>query len=92
MFFAIQNITIQAYRKQMKIQQHSGSIRHFMGTTAVLCTSFFGVAGGSIAMAEPDTGNKVEAFDWYRKAAEQGYARAQNNLGEFYERGWGEKI
>ena len=26
---------------------------------------------------------------WYRKAAEQGYAKAQNNLGFMYYFGWG---
>ena len=40
-------------------------------------------------MAEPDTGNKAEAFNWYRKATEQGDADAQFNLGWLYENGWG---
>ncbi|MEZ8274090.1 tetratricopeptide repeat protein, partial [Vibrio splendidus] len=30
-----------------------------------------------------------EAVSWYRKAAEQGYARAQNNLGIMYDEGRG---
>jgi hypothetical protein len=29
------------------------------------------------------------AADWYRKAADQGYAIAQNNLGVRYQNGWG---
>ena len=28
--------------------------------------------------------DRAEAFQWYRKAAEQGYAEAQNNLGLAY--------
>ena len=40
-------------------------------------------------MAEPDTGNKVEAFDWCRMAAEQGNAVAQFNLGRCYAHGEG---
>ena len=31
----------------------------------------------------------MEAVKWYRKAAEQGYARAQNNLGIMYDDGYG---
>ena len=31
--------------------------------------------------------DQVEAAKWYRKAAEQNYAEAQNNLGVCYERG-----
>ena len=31
----------------------------------------------------------VEAVQWYRKAAEQGHAQAQDNLGEAYEEGLG---
>jgi len=31
----------------------------------------------------------TEAVKWYRKAAEQGYAPAQVNLGRMYEYGWG---
>jgi uncharacterized protein len=31
----------------------------------------------------------AEALRWYRKAAEQGYARAQNNLGVMYDNGEG---
>ena len=30
-----------------------------------------------------------DAVSWYRKAAEQSYARAQCNLGECYEKGQG---
>ena len=33
--------------------------------------------------------NDVEAVKWYRKAAEQGNARAQNNLGLMYATGEG---
>ena len=33
--------------------------------------------------------NKEEAVKWYRKAAEQGDADAQNSLGYYYERGEG---
>ena len=40
-------------------------------------------------MAEPDIGNKVEAFDWYRMAAEQGNAGAQLLPGVCYENGEG---
>ena len=32
-----------------------------------------------------------QAFYWYKKAAEQGDADAQNNLGIMYERGYGVK-
>ena len=31
----------------------------------------------------------AEAFKWYRKAAEQGYADAQYNLGNMYDKGRG---
>ena len=31
----------------------------------------------------------AQAVQWYRKAAEQGYAGAQNNLGVMYEQGQG---
>lgn len=34
-------------------------------------------------------GNKQEAFKWFRFAAEQGHARAQYQLGECYETGYG---
>jgi hypothetical protein len=42
-----------------------------------------------------DTGQGVardsrEALTWFRKAAEQGLAEAQNNLGAFYHQGWGQ--
>jgi TPR repeat protein len=33
--------------------------------------------------------NDVEAVKWFTKAAEQGFARAQNNLGARYENGLG---
>ena len=33
--------------------------------------------------------DKAVAVEWLRKAAEQGYARAQNNLGYCYEYGQG---
>jgi len=33
--------------------------------------------------------NKSASLKWYRKAAEQGHAAAQFNLGEMYENGWG---
>ena len=36
-----------------------------------------------------DEEDYTEAVKWYRKAAEQGYARAQNNLGECYYNGEG---
>jgi TPR repeat protein len=34
-------------------------------------------------------GDYTEAAKWYRKAAEQGDARAQANLGVLYQFGWG---
>jgi uncharacterized protein len=33
--------------------------------------------------------NYLLAVKWYRKAAEQGFANAQNNLGSMYENGTG---
>jgi len=33
--------------------------------------------------------NYVQALGWFRKAADQGYALAQYNLGEMYENGQG---
>lgn len=33
--------------------------------------------------------NTVEAAKWYRRAAYQGHAHGQNNLGRCYENGWG---
>jgi TPR repeat protein len=33
--------------------------------------------------------DKVKTFQWYRKAAEQGYTNAQFNLGWMYEKGDG---
>ena len=35
------------------------------------------------------TRDYAEALKWYRKAAEQGVAEAQNNLGLMYEKGMG---
>lgn len=40
-----------------------------------------GVPGGRI--------DKAKAAEWYRKAAEQGHVKAQNNLGLLYEKGLG---
>jgi TPR repeat protein len=31
----------------------------------------------------------AKAFGWYRKAAAQGFAEAQHNVGALYENGWG---
>ena len=31
----------------------------------------------------------AEAAKWYRKAADQGYAKAQHNLGVLYDHGYG---
>jgi TPR repeat protein len=33
--------------------------------------------------------HEAEAVNWYRKAAEQGYAKAQSNLGNMYSNGYG---
>ena len=33
--------------------------------------------------------NDAEAVKWYRKAADQGYAKAQSNLGVMYDNGEG---
>ena len=33
--------------------------------------------------------DEVAAVNWYRKAAEQGHAQAQNNLGRMYQNGLG---
>ena len=33
--------------------------------------------------------NNAEAFKWFRKAAEQGHAKAQYNLGLMYDKGQG---
>ena len=33
--------------------------------------------------------NKIEAYRWYRKAAEQGHAEAQNLVGRYLTEGWG---
>jgi TPR repeat protein len=35
------------------------------------------------------TKDEAEAVNWYRKAAEQGYAKAQSNLGFMYSNGYG---
>ena len=49
-----------------------------------------------IAEAQKDYGNVflnekdyTEAMRWYRKSAEQGYAKAQFNIGLLYDNGWG---
>jgi TPR repeat protein len=31
----------------------------------------------------------TEAMNWFRKAANQGYAEAQNNIGWLFQNGWG---
>ena len=36
-----------------------------------------------------DTQDNEEAVEWYRLAAEQGYAAGQSNLGVMYEKGLG---
>ena len=36
-----------------------------------------------------EKGNYTKAIEWYRKAAEQGYARAQSDLGWMYQNGYG---
>jgi hypothetical protein len=36
--------------------------------------------------------NKAEAFKWYKKAAEQGEANAQNNLAFMYNKGEGTPV
>ena len=36
--------------------------------------------------------NAEEAAKWYRKAAEQGYAKAQDSLGDCYYCGWSPRI
>ena len=36
-----------------------------------------------------EKGNYTKAIEWYRKSAEQGYARAQYNLGVMYQNGYG---
>ncbi|MEQ8400844.1 MAG: peptidoglycan-binding protein [Roseitalea porphyridii] len=48
------------------------------------------VIGDRIAMgAESDPAALAEAFDWYERAAELGYAPAQYRLGNFHEKGFG---
>ena len=42
-----------------------------------------------LGMKHRNVGNDSEAVTWYRKAAKQGEATAQNNLGVMYERGEG---
>jgi TPR repeat protein len=67
-------------------------------TTLVILTGLLGSAGAVWADAEDDfykgykayqAGDYAEALKWYRKAAEQGYASAQYNLGNGYRRGKG---
>jgi uncharacterized protein len=41
------------------------------------------------AAAAATPSNNAAAASWYRKAAEQGDARAQNNLGIMYDKGYG---
>ena len=41
---------------------------------------------GCISMAEVFPQNDEEAFKWYRKAAEQGYSAAQDNLNWMYQK------
>ena len=67
-------------------------------TTLVILTGLIGSAGAVWADAQIDVvkgykaeqaGNYAEAVKWYRKAAEQGYAKAQYNLGNRYANGEG---
>ena len=67
-------------------------------TTLVILTGLIGSAGAVWADAESDfvkgwfahmDGDFTEALKWYRKAAEQGIAQAQSNLGVMYENGKG---
>ena len=66
--------------------------------TLVILTGLLGSAGAVWADAEDDfykgykayqAGDYAEALKWYRKAAEQGYASAQHNLGNSYSKGEG---
>jgi TPR repeat protein len=65
-------------------------------TTLVILTGLIGSAGAVWAGAQSDfdkgfaayeAGDYAEAVKWYRKAAEQGDADAENNLGWMYARG-----
>jgi tetratricopeptide (TPR) repeat protein len=67
-------------------------------TTLVILTGLIGSAGAVWADAQRDflkgvlaneDGNFEEAVKWYRKAAEQGVAKAQFNLGWMYDNGEG---
>ncbi|MDA9976306.1 sel1 repeat family protein [Alphaproteobacteria bacterium] len=67
-------------------------------TTLVILTGFIGSAGDVWADTQSDyqkgraadqAGDFTEAAKWYRKAAEQGVAQAQNRLGVMYARGQG---
>jgi hypothetical protein len=67
-------------------------------TTLVILTGLIGSGGAVWADAQSDAvkgweaeqaGDYVEAVKWYRKAAEQGDAVAQNNLGVMYKKGRG---
>ena len=42
-----------------------------------------------MGVAHAECGNDVKAAEWFRRAAEQGHASAQNNLGSMYEKGRG---
>ena len=67
-------------------------------TTLVILTGLIGSAGAVWADAQSDkdkgwaafeAGDYVESAKWYRKAAEQGHANAQHNLGNRYRKGEG---
>ena len=67
-------------------------------TTLVILTGLLGSAGAVWADAEDDfntgraaynAGDEAEAVKWYRKAAEQGHAKAQTSLGWMIEKGKG---
>ena len=47
------------------------------------------ISGTCTAIGEGVPQDYAAAASWYRKAAEQGYARAQNNLGVMYDNGEG---
>jgi TPR repeat protein len=67
-------------------------------TTLVILTGLLGSAGAVWADAQSEAvkglkayqaGDYAEAMKWWRKAAEQGLAGAQNNLGLMYDKGTG---
>ena len=75
-----------------------GSLMKRLLTTLVILTGLIGSAGAVWADAVDDynkgvnaydAGNFEEAVKWWRKAAEQGFAEAQYNLGQIYGRGEG---